>query len=233
MRIGIFGDSYAYKITGPDAWWRILGDNHGHDTTSFGMGGSSILYSAKKIEQHCQDFDFSIWCVTCPGRFSIKMADNGTDDDFWHSTSVMNAQGDIWNNKTTRVSRHIVDTCQHYLKYIFDLEGENLIGKALVHYFLQRVPNLMIIPCFYPPLEMEFNLFKLCELELRTIFPNKEVHEIFRSHHDRRSCHLSKTNNKILARLIDQNLRPGVFSANYEEFCFNDLVLTDMLYPIR
>lgn len=230
MRIGIFGDSYAEKNIGPSAWWRILGDDHGHDVTSFGAGGSSIIYSVQQIQQHHKDFDFNIWCLSCPGRFSIKIADDDRGGQFWHSPSVMNTQGDIYT-KTDLVSPHIVGTCRDYLKYIFDPEEENLIGKALVHYALEQVPNLMVIPCFYPPLQTPFNLYQLCELELRTFFPDKELHEIYKQYQDVRACHLSNTNNRILARLINQNLQPGIFSANYEEFCFDDLVLAELLAP--
>lgn len=230
MRIGIFGDSYAEKNIGPGAWWRLLADQHGHCTTSFGASGSSILYSAKQIDKHGKDFDFNIWCLTCPGRFSVKIGDNDRDEDFWHSTSVMNAQGDMYT-KTDKVDQNIVDTCHRYLKYIFDQEEENLVGQALVHYLLDRVPNLMVIPCFDPPLQMSFNLYKLCELEIQTFFPNQKVYEIYRDYQDIRLCHLSRTNNKILASLIDQNLRPGIFSANYEEFCFDNLILTELLAP--
>jgi hypothetical protein len=230
MRIGIFGDSYADRNSSHHAWWRKLQSYHGHATTSFGAGGSSILYSAHQIEKHHQNFDFNIWCVTCPGRFSIKISEN--PEKFWHSTSVMSMQGNLID-KSNSMDQPLINACSNYLKYVFDAESENLLGKSLIHYFQSKIPNLMIIPCFYPPLGAEFNLYKLCELELQTQFPGKDVHIVYQNYLDIRDCHLTPRNNDILAELIAKNLYPGTLQFEYDNFCFDNIPLESMLSPRR
>ena len=49
MKIGVFGDSFAdAKLT--DCWFNLLASDHGHTVKSFGLGGTSIMYSAKLVD---------------------------------------------------------------------------------------------------------------------------------------------------------------------------------------
>jgi hypothetical protein len=126
------------------------------------------------------------------------------------------------------VDTKIIDTCQLYLKYVFDQKLENLLGKALANYFFQLIPNLMIIPCFPPPLETNFDLYNLCTRELQQVFPNMETHKVYESWKDIRVCHLTAQNNQILAEIIANNLKPGIFSTDYSNFSFKNIT-TDQL----
>jgi len=226
MNIAVFGDSYAEKNTSPTAWWQVL-KQYGHRVTSFGAGGSSINFSAKLILKNHKDFDFIIWCMTTPGRFSIELPGQ---DKFFHSTNVMAHTGvKFSNNIPAGVNHEIIDACQLYMKYVFDPDLENFLGKALANYFFQLIPNLMIIPCFPPPLETNFNLYTLCTKELQQVFPNMETHKVYESRRDIRACHLTPQNNQILAEIISNNLKPGIFSTDYSNFSFENMTIDQLV----
>jgi hypothetical protein len=226
MKIAVFGDSYAEKNAGTTAWWQVL-KKHGHQVTSYGDSGSSINFSAKLILETHQNFDFVIWCMTTPGRFSIELPGH---DKVFHTTRVMNHTGaKVSNNVPAGINPEIIDACQLYLKYVFDPNFENLIGKALANYFLQLIPNLMIIPCFLPPLQTDFNLYELCTRELQQIFSNKELNEIYQSWSDIRICHLTTKNNQILAEIVANNLKSGIFSTDYSNFSFDNITIDQLV----
>jgi hypothetical protein len=226
MNIAVFGDSYAEKNAGPTAWWQVL-KQYGHKVTSFGEGGSSINFSAKLILKNHKDFDFIIWCMTTPGRFSIEIP--GCPEIF-HTTRIMTHTGiKVSNNIPAGIDNKIIDACQLYLKYVFDPNLENLLGKALANYFLQLIPNLMIIPCFPPPLETNFDLYNLATQELQQVFPNMETHKVYESWHDIRTCHLTAQNNQILAEIIANNLKPGIFSTDYSNFSFEHITIDQLV----
>lgn len=224
MKIGVFGDSFAEKTLNvcsisEKSWWRRLQLDHGHQVFSHGTGGSSLMYSAQLLKKHHREFDFNIWCVTTPGRFSITIPDS---TDVFHSTHYMDANGNFINKPDVKYN-HLVNVCRDYLKYIFDWEDETLIGRSVISYLINSIDNLMIIPCFDTPIENNFNLFALSELEINSAFSNKSYLALQKKYEDHRPCHLTYTNNKILADTIADNLAPGIFSISYDIFNFEIL----------
>jgi hypothetical protein len=227
MNIAVFGDSYAEKNAGPTAWWQVL-KQHGHQVTSFGESGSSINFSAKLILEKYKDFDFIIWCITTPGRFSIEIPGR---PKIFHTNGMLSHTGVRTSTKTLAdIDNEIINTCQLYLKYVFDPDLENFLGKALANYFLQLISNLMIIPCFTPPLETNFDLYTLCNKELQQVFPNMETHNIYESWQDiRQACHLTPQTNQTLAEIIANNLKSGIFSTDYSNFSFENITIDQLV----
>lgn len=214
MKIGVFGDSYAEKkyqhFAEPVIWYNFLNTEYGHTVECFGESGSSILFSAELIKQHSKNYDLNIWCVTTPGRFSLP---HKIGDGSFHITT---ASDRCPSNDIELITKHKI--CTDYLKYIFDWTTENLVSKALVSFIQQECPNLLIIPCFPPPLEAEFNLYNLCEQETNFYFPNQSIPEVYEKYIDLRPGHLTVNNQKILAKLINDNLISGVFQTSYSNF---------------
>jgi hypothetical protein len=226
MKVGVFGDSFAAKNAAPTAWWQVL-KQYGHQVTSFGENGSSINFSAKLIYQKHSEFDFVIWCMTIPGRFSVELPGR---NEFFHTNKIITHTGTRTSNSIPAdIDHKIVTACELYLKYIFDPDFENIIGKALSNYFLDIVPNLMIVPCFMSPLQTDFNLYGLTTKEFQRVFSDKEVHEIYQCYTDIRVCHMTPQNNQILAKIIANNLKPGIFSTDYSNFSFEDLTINQLV----
>lgn len=209
MKIGIFGDSYCEHRYVPayNGWWQLLRE-HGHDVTSYGESSSSILFSAQKIIEHGDKFDFLIWAVTTPFRISIKL-----DQEYLHITGSNQNFGNV-----NVVHQNKAKAGCDYLQYLINHEEQCLTGKALVEYIRLKFPNLLTIACFPDPLNVEFNLYELCCREANTYFPGKQLHKLYEQFSDIRTCHLSIDNNKILSGLIAENLMPGTFTTNYTNF---------------
>jgi hypothetical protein len=105
-----------------------------------------------------------------------------------------------------------------YLKYVFDWPTENFVGRSIVSYIQTMFSNIMVVPCFPPPLEAKFNLYNLSEREINFYFPGKDFSDVFKNYYDTRVGHLTLNNQRILAELINSNLSPGVFQTSYNNF---------------
>jgi hypothetical protein len=222
VNIGVFGDSYAEKKSSNKIWYHLLQDKHGHTVQSFGEGGSSINFSARLIDQLATNYDLTIWCVTTPGRFSFQV------DNCQHH--VITAQDKYYNNNIEIEKKH--QACVNYLKYVFDWEEENFVGRSVVSYITTKHNNIMLIPCFPPPLDAKFNLYTLCENEARYYFPGKTIPEIYQKYQDLRPGHISFENQEILAQIINDNLHPGMFQTDYNNFIKPLLPLEKVFIPL-
>jgi hypothetical protein len=227
MKIGVFGDSYADKMflneSTPKIWYNFLHTEYGHSIECFGEGGSSILFSVELLKEHANNYDLVIWCLTTPGRFSFP---KGNGQKAYHVTTAWDR---CKTDNVDLIKKHKI--CIDYLKYIFDWDTENLIGKSLVSYMQSQFSNLMIIPCFPPPLESIFNLYELCEQEAQHYFPGQKIYEIYKNYQDIRPGHITEDNQKILARLINDNLGSGVFQSSYDHFVKPSLPFNQVFKP--
>lgn len=207
MRIAVFGDSFAPKFSPNWVWWKQL-RQFGHEVTCYGESGSSINFSAQLINQNANSYDINIWCLTTVGRFSVKV------NDQWIHLTTNSRNISIFNE-------HIIDAVDSYHKYLFDWSNEIFTATAIVEYLCNKFKNILVVPCFSIPLFIDqehFNLFTVSEREAANYFPNQSLSDIYNHYNDIRAAHLSKENNKVLAQLINDNLQPGVFSVDYNEF---------------
>lgn len=220
MKIAVFGDSFCAEYETPPlsfdpplppSWYRTL-ENYGHTVTTFGASASSILYSAQLLEEHANNFDFIVWAVTNPPRLSIKIDQPPYN---LHFTSIESHRDADLKDIESQLK---CKAAQDYLKYLSNTHEQNLIGRALVEYFLNKYSNLMVVPCFKDPLDAEFNLYDLCCWESNHYFPYTEFHDVCREYWDMRRCHLTTDNNIILGNLIAKNLSPGLFQTSYDNF---------------
>lgn len=215
MKIGIFGDSFCDHEVGENSskWWHQLG-NYGHEVQSFGESGASLVYSAEQIEKNYKNFDFLIWAVTEPTRMTILVDE---EPRVLHFTKPEPTRYSSYKFKSENNLKIKIATDFH--KHIFDDQQSILIGQALVYHLLQKHQNLMVIPCFYDPLNhLEFNLYTLNLWEAEFYFPNTDLLDVYRLYRDNRPCHLSIENNQILAKLVADDLKPGIFQTEYSNF---------------
>lgn len=223
MKIGLYGDSFAYQQRPGPIWFKLL-EAHGHDVFSYGEPGSSLLFSAKLLLKHHQDYDFNIWCLTMPGRWSFVDPEN--PGRWIHSTNFTTQKQIALAHY--EISKQLI-ACQDYRKWVFNWEDERLLGQGLVKLIQSEVDNLMIIPCFPWPLTVKFNLFTISQREFDTMFPNQDSHEVFKKYQDQRLAHLSLANNRRLASLIANELVPGIFQTSYDNFVFNDFTKDEII----
>jgi hypothetical protein len=232
MKIGIFGDSFCNKnrldSDPPEIWYNFLQTDYGHSVDCFGEAGSSILFSANLIQQRAADYDLVIWCVTIPGRFSFPAAPEFIT---WQASAYhVTSTSDVCNVKDIDLAnKH--QAAIDYLKHIFDWPTDEFVGRAIVSYMQTLFPNIMIIPCFPGPLNAKFNLYDLSQREIDFYFPGKDCTEIFQNYFDMRVGHLTLDHHKVLAQLINDNLEPGTFQTDYDNFSDPTIPRDDIFKP--
>lgn len=74
MKIGIFGDSFAYTaaphlINSPRSWINILANKLHAEVETHGQYCTSVFYSYKKFLEHYLKYDLIIFIVTNPTRY--------------------------------------------------------------------------------------------------------------------------------------------------------------------
>jgi hypothetical protein len=210
VKIGVFGDSFADKNCNK-IWWKYLETEHAHDVTSYGQGGSGIVFSARLICDLFQNFDLVIWCLTSPNRVLVNH-----DEKQYHVT------GARFDCDDPELQIKIDAACQ-YLAHVFDWNDGDFVGRCIMSYVQKQVDNLLIVPSFPTPVYPDaaaagFNLYDLCGIETAHYFPGLQVHEVYERYHDIRAGHLTDVNQRVLSELINQNLKPGLFSTAYTNF---------------
>ena len=218
MKIGVFGDSYCHDYdamgAGNYSWYNVL-RSYGHDVTTFGQAGASLLWSAKQLVQHHDKFDFIIWVITNPMRISIELDEKPYAIHFTSTSAPAFTKFLKLDSSKSKV--HAVEM---WFKYLMDTDEQHLIAKALLHLYKNTYDNLLMVPAFcdsiypYATDSNMFNLYDLCAKEAKHY--GSDVG--FLLSHDRRQCHLSIENNAILASLINDNLKPGLFQTDYNNF---------------
>lgn len=211
MNIGVFGDSYAAPCDLP-TWCTYLQD-HGHECTAYGEGGSSIWYSVRLLQKHAAKHDFLIWCATMPGRLSLETSEIPPPHNrvHWRWISPITTQfQDV---------KRLQEIFRDYYKHFVDIEEDNLLYSSLVYRLMTLYPNLMVIPCFPPPLKMPFTLWDLCCYEIQPCFDDAtQARFWWKTHADNRPNHFTTDNHAILAQLIHENLKPGIFQTTLDKF---------------
>lgn len=215
MKIGVFGDSFADKNVPDVIWWRYLQTLHGHEVESFGEGGSSIVFSAKKILEKHKDYEFVIWCVTSADRATV-----------WHRANYKEISVHVTGRHHVMHSdpemQLKIDATQQYLLHAWDGPDNEFQSRCVIEHVKSLVPNMLLIPCFAGPLfnadNVGFNLFELCQRETDFYFNNQELGDIYDRYLDSRPGHFTDSTHRVLADLISHSLISGTFSADYEDF---------------
>lgn len=215
MKIGVFGDSFADRNS-VSIWWKYLESIYGHDITSFGEGGSSLIFSAKKILENHQDYEFVIWCVTSSNRVTVWHRAN-------HKEISVHVTGPGTQDHRDPEIQHKINVTKQYLLHAWDGIDEEFADRCVIEYVKSQVKNLLIIPCFSGPIfenaeSAGFNLFALHQKETNFYFPNVPIEAVIDQYQENRPGHFTDSTQKKLAELISKSLTPGIFSTNYEDF---------------
>lgn len=215
MKIGVFGDSYADRNVSP-IWWRYLQSMHGHEVECFGEGGSSIIFSAKKILEKYQDYEFIIWCVTSSNRVTV-----------WHRANYQEISVHVTGRYHVKHPdpeiQQKINATEQYLLYAWDGVDSEFQSRCVIEHVGKLVPNMLIIPCFPGPIyenpdAIGFNLFELCQRETNFYFGDVDLGELYDRYADLRPGHFTDSTHRTLADMIAKSLTPGIFSARYEDF---------------
>jgi hypothetical protein len=206
MIIGIFGDSFATKWTwrpqgtpaDQPAWYEQLGQNHTVQTHS--EPGAGLWWTWREFQKYHKDYERCIVVATAPNRLAIEPV----ADRWWRHVGpgwvnqVLNT-GTITDDKELELLKSLeawfTHVDQNYVSDVHNLLLDNMRS-------LRDSSSLTILPCFNesrrPPHETSLYNISQAEIDHYKI-KEKHANPWF---YDVRTCHLSRENNRILAKKI-------------------------------
>ena len=148
MRIGVYGDSFAesYPATKHFAWFNQLPKFiPGAKVKSYGKGGSSVFYSYTQFLQTHLSFDFIIFLVTDPNRYTKSMMIDG-DHVLPHSLSEVEHLLKTKNVSSTE--QEILESLKTYFIELMDEDYNTQMTELMLTHIERVNPNIIFFPCF-------------------------------------------------------------------------------------
>ena len=203
MKIGIFGDSFAYwKLNDTPTWSEIL--NEQYEVTNYGAHGSNLYWSIGNFLQHKHKFDKIIFIVTLPGRLLIDPDPNTSP---CHLPNIDTAMS-LLNQMSDPATRAMISAAIDYFKYLDSASYNEYIHKLMYNDLCShKTDNTLII---------DFSvLSSITSMENTAIgLPSVMPEDVIET----RNCHLTPSNNKIFADVVDNWITTGDFNINYNQF---------------
>lgn len=207
MNITIFGDSFADDqldgtIKTEISWVDILRE-HGHNVINHSRGGTSLYYSYKKYldfikTPHYKICDLVIFVITGWGREEIKI--NG---ETFYLTS--HTQIEVMKEKyaDSEEKRKILEGIKTYWAFCKDPLKDSILHNLMVDDIKKREKM------FYIDTNLRTDsgcLINISMKELSLMNPSIQTHEheriFMKEHIDRRKCHLTSVNNRMVGNKI-------------------------------
>ena len=208
MKIAIFGDSYAstqgYGNDKPyPSWSMMLSEKY--NVTNFSENGSSLYYMKRLFDKHQREFDKIIFCITAPGRVEFKvdtLTNNPKYGPWFHHIPTIHAIKDrLKIPYLTEVDKKRYKILYDYLLEIRDFEQEQYHHQMIINDTINQRLDAILIPGFSNSLTEHSDC-----LENITKFEDKIHNKKTGFYKDRRLCHMSLENNKIIFNNVNQAL---------------------------
>lgn len=148
MRIGVYGDSFAETYPGSKhlAWFNQLPKFiPGAKVKSYGKGGSSVFYSYNLLLQTHLNFDYIIFLVTDPNRYTKPIVIDG-DPMFPHS--IAEVEYLLRNKPVTPSQRKLLESLKSYFIEIMDEDYNQQMAELMLMHIESINPNVLFFPCF-------------------------------------------------------------------------------------
>lgn len=220
MKIAIYGDSWASEgLDKPHSylgWPEILAKQPGYEITNFAVPGSSVYFSYKEFVKHHVKYDINVFLISSPGRLFIDSIPKYSNTAK-HISSIQTLKvrkellktDPLFESSLKNKLDKIYNALDLYYNYLQDDEYDLTINKALVHHAKSITTNTIFIPCFkgydeFPLIDimrmedavLEFTKhYSSKDIHLNAIIDNKVLV-------DNRVCHMTKSNNQVLAEKI-------------------------------
>lgn len=223
MNVGIFGDSWGdsrrhYLRQPAKCWVEILQEKY--NVTNFAESGSSLYFSAKTFYEHYRKFDKVIFIATDSSRLylpehSAIITDETTgettrhakfDSSMYHPTTVLQ------NPKNEQIFLAI----KMYFAYINVQEEDNYYYSLVLADIESKMASDKLLL-----LSKMFHIYHKEEDYYRSQGYDANVCN------ERKNCHMTDSNNRRLAELVDEWLQTGKTNLRGPS---NSNVNTDLFY---
>ena len=216
MKIGIFGDSYADPISknSTPTWIDILNQRPNIHSSSYAVSGSNMYYSVEQFKKMHKKHDRNIFLVTGPERIWARRIDfMDVRHSFIPGNDTIEHLIEFYKNCKEPERTYflkILEALRIYFTFIRDYEYEVYLQKLMIQDLLSIDKNLILLPCFkesipYIPFDVNGCLFDVFEKENLSWGIDYNIQYQI----DRRNCHMTAENNKILAEKIIAYIEQG------------------------
>lgn len=227
--IGVFGDSFAdsnpSELFNEEQeilpWPLLLGKIANDKVISYASSGTSIWYSYKKFIASYKKFDRIVFCYSEPSRWPNINEMFSPNFNLHHVRIPINAKfvpDELKDTANILINAypilHDLELDKFLFKSIFDSVNkictDNNIQLVNILSF-EGSNNRLNIDIFNTENSLLINLARVSINELLRKNHNEEENEIHRritEEPDRRFCHLSPHNNKVLANIVYENFAP-------------------------
>lgn len=145
MRLGIFGDSFAYDRKNIDwSWTNQFAEKLGTTAENFGYPATSLFYSYRQFLLHRDKYDLIVFVVTEPQRYTKSLTINGVEDFYCNINDVENA---LQNSNLSSIDRKELE---HLFGWYFMQDREFIItSQDLMISHMESVhDNIIFYPAF-------------------------------------------------------------------------------------
>jgi virulence-associated protein VapD len=232
IKVGIFGDSYADCVERDSSnaitsinyigWPNILANDSSLDVENYAKNCTSIFYSYKKFYEHRDKFDTIIFVITQGSRLYFS-----NEDILISNLSTIEQ---LIKNLNLQSQPHSLKYKQYlaakmYYEYLHEPEFSDYVRDKLIEDIINicKIENkkLILIPAFSEDIKnikyFNVSLDKITIGELKSQFGRTDY---VIEKHKNRACHLSKTNNEILARLLTEIINGKELVVTINDFEF-------------
>ena len=244
MKIGIFGDSYAFKLRNPYLVEYILDNNlfsgelkdriieninkdkyfwhdylqeKGHNVADYAGGGTDIYYSYFQWMYNHQVCDKCIFVVTSPFRFSIRDNKNsGTvERDYWHSVTAYDQAKNMVDTARNLKDKRLAEAFLMYFKEIQSRDPHR--QQTFNKLMLEDIKRQRPDTLFIPAITYEkqcLNNIYAKEMEKAKINPDEVL--------DMRLGHLTRQNQILLGKQVNKAIerKATEFVVNLDDYDF-------------
>jgi hypothetical protein len=210
MKIGIFGDSYAYHPAANPAhleWWQYVQQFPDIEIDNYGAAGSSLYYTWKQFQDNHHKYDKVIVCMTVCNR--LWMPHLPEDWNLQHVHHIDSVEGRSFNSNVP--TRTIKKALKLYYKFIVNLEEQHNIWKLQIADMKRTRPDGLCLFCF-DPREIISDYIDLYQISLL------DGDLMNNTQRDLRANHFNDKNCRLFASKIVHWIQTNQFSLDITEF---------------
>ena len=236
-KLAIFGDSNAfYNITGifkdPKFYWQhMLAEKLGVDFDCFGLNGSSLYYSYKKLKfSNLDNYDYIVFIETTPGRLYIG-------SDFEENNFVLTSSFTLESLKNFKGYKNrpqfhhdIIDAGEKYFNFLaqndYNVDMHNLLVKEIYNllltankkFVIQPIISLEYIGISNPKYPTNINFFLTDIVKKQHSIVSTKDTEKYNMGTERLTNHMTPKNNEIIANYYFDLLTTGKSKISINDF---------------
>jgi hypothetical protein len=217
MKIGIYGDSFAIgsPMTKSFHWYTVLGQLLNAEVTTYGLGGTPLIYSYKKIFENHEKYDLNIFLATHYERYPTPIYFSCTGKNTHWGSSINQLQNYRTHLRGQLSSDDII--------YISKLESWFVVSddefmktsqECMIRNIVSKIPNLVVLPCFHKDysftdeLKSELNIgpnsscWDFLQGQRRFFEITDKTQDRFYERQDKIACHFTEDTNKLYAQSV-------------------------------